>query len=341
MTAPTVTVLLPVFNGEKYLEQAVESVVSQTFGDFHLICINDGSTDRSLEILESFNDKRLQIISKENGGIISALNLGIGISKGRYIARMDSDDICEPDRFEKQVSFLDQNPQIGIVGSFLSVIDENDHLIDKWFIPSSPGWVKRRLALFPSVYHPTVMLRKRVFDELGGYPVIPHVEDYALWLKASEGFQLANIPLPLLRYRLHGKSVSSRFSNTQIKNHNLVRRKYWAKRPLESTTFSKARKEIESIFKQENICLPKPDGTNRLKSQFVSDCIFEANLASGAGRKDIWRGRLIELSIVDNKAKWKWALILSKLFGYKNTWSFLKRFNSNIFKESTELWQWR
>lgn len=219
MAAPKVTVLLPVHNGERFIEAAVGSVLTQTFADFELLVIDDGSTDRTPELLRSFTDPRLRIEKNpENLRLIRSLNRGLELARGEYIARMDADDICFPERLEKQVAFLDANREIGVVGSEI-VIFENDHTQGYRHapIPLTTEQIRWELLRISCLYHPTVMIRHSVFETVAPYnPEYAHCEDYELWLRVSRAHGLANLPFPLLYYRRHASSISSKHFEDQL-----------------------------------------------------------------------------------------------------------------------------
>ena len=148
---PTLSVIMSVYNAEKYLSQAIESILNQSFEDFEFIIIEDCSTDNSLKIIKNYviNDKRIRIIQKAKNkkmrGFIENLNIGLSEAKGKYIARMDSDDISHPDRFEKQVLFLDSHPNVFMVGSAINFIDENGKLIRKYEALETDDKIKKQM----------------------------------------------------------------------------------------------------------------------------------------------------------------------------------------------------
>jgi glycosyltransferase involved in cell wall biosynthesis len=213
MQPPTVSVVMPVYNERPYLEGAIGSVLHQSFEDFEFIIVNDGSTDGSKDVLECFADteQRIRVVHQENQGVSSALNRGLDLSRGRYIARMDGDDVTHPERFERQVRFLDDHPQIGVLGTKSEYIDTdgNPHSWGHWPIPIEPTIIAWRLLFNTCVTHPSVMMRHDLVDELGGYAewAFP-AEDYELWTRAVRKTRLANLPATLHRLRRHEESVT-------------------------------------------------------------------------------------------------------------------------------------
>jgi glycosyltransferase involved in cell wall biosynthesis len=206
---PKVTVLMPVYNNAIYLHESVSSILNQTYADFELLIIDDGSTDDSLAVIESFQDPRIRLVaSGVNEGLVAALNKGIALAQGEYIARMDSDDIALPDRLEKQVSLLDLRPEIGMCGTQLKVMHT-----DVWFShPLEPEPIRCKLLFNCCLNHPTVMFRRALMLELGlWYDAFAlHAEDYELWVRMSRVTKLANIDEPLLLYRIHPDQVTSK-----------------------------------------------------------------------------------------------------------------------------------
>ncbi len=222
--APEITVLLPVYNGQRYIAKAVDSVLSQTFGNFELLIVDDGSTDDTARIIRAFGDTRIRMVRNERRLKLSgALNRGFDLARGRYIARMDADDICLPKRLAVQSAFLDRHPEIGICGAHTQIFG-----MKKWEIHRAPvGKENVRAHMFfdnPFV-HPAVMLRKSLFDKHGlryngdYYPT----EDYELWSRALRYFPGDNVDRVLLRYRLHPASMTrSDWNNMDEKATRIV-----------------------------------------------------------------------------------------------------------------------
>ena len=220
-----VTVLMSVYNGEKYLREAIDSILNQTFPDFEFLIVDDGSTDNSLEIINSYQDTRINLIKNHNNqGLVYSLNRGLALAKGEYIARMDCDDISFPNRLEKQVNFLDNNLDIGIVGSYFILMTKENK---KFYIKTVPvnDLEIRYKCLFESPFgHPTVIIRREIFkkNSLNYDTQLNAVEDYKLWTQILDYTKGANIEIPLLYYRLHSQSISYKYKEDQIKNHVLV-----------------------------------------------------------------------------------------------------------------------
>lgn len=209
---PLISVILPVYNAEKYVREAVESVLAQTFSNFELIVINDGSTDGSGAILRDLaaNDHRIMLVERPNRGLVSTLNEGIELARAEIIARMDADDIALPERFAEQYRRMSEAPNLGVLGSFTVLIDAEGKTIRQGDYPVSEGDVSAFLEAGCPFAHPSVFMRKEAALAAGGYRrAFSHAEDYDLWLRIHEaGYALGNIPKPLLKYRVHDTNVS-------------------------------------------------------------------------------------------------------------------------------------
>lgn len=234
-----VSVLMPVYNGEKYVAQAVESILAQTFGNFELILIDDGSRDGTLPILQSFaaGDARVRLVSRENKGLVATLNEMLQMARGMFLARMDADDIALPDRFARQVQFLREHPETVCVGGAFRLIDEADRLLTTLFPPTTNDEIERSvLAGHGALCHPTVMMRRDALVKAGGYDAAYYpAEDLNLWLHLGEIGELANLDAPVLRYRLHGNSISEQAG---LKQRDAMRRACeaaWKRRGIDGT----------------------------------------------------------------------------------------------------------
>ncbi len=203
VTNKLVSVLLPVFNGAKTLRRAIDSIFKQTYEKFELIVINDGSTDSTPRILAEYRDPRLKVLHQENRGIVESLNLGIRESQGEYIARMDADDESLPERFTKQVEFLDQNPDVGVVGTAVKMVyPEQQHTVKIRRMPLDTKAIRKNIVRVCPFQHRTVMVRRDVFNKVGVYDNQKDwskkrlvVADYDLWARVlAAGYEMANLP---------------------------------------------------------------------------------------------------------------------------------------------------
>lgn len=206
---PQVTVILPVYNAEKYVYDAIESILKQTFTDFELLIFNDCSTDASRNIILSFQDSRIRLIdSPVNTGYVKHLNEGLKQAQGKYIARMDADDIAAPDRFMKQLHFLDQHIEVAACGSWIEFIGSQVGVLE---YPVDHKDIVTQLFLFGNAMaHPAVMMRRSVLidHELRYEERLEPAEDYELWYRISKVGRLHNIPDVLLKYRMHDRNES-------------------------------------------------------------------------------------------------------------------------------------
>ncbi len=216
---PKVTVLMPVYNGEKYLAEAIESILNQTYKDFEFLIINDGSTDRSAEIIQSYKDSRIRVVhNPKNIKLIATLNKGLELARGEYIARMDCDDICLPNRLQFQVKYMDEHPEVGVLGSRVRNVNEMKDFISEPQRPLTHYGNQWILLFKTSLMHPTVIFRKKLVIDLGGYSKNAlHSEDYELWSRLSEHTIIRQQPNVLVILRKHDSNVGKRYRDIQLK----------------------------------------------------------------------------------------------------------------------------
>lgn len=247
---PKVTVLMPVHNGEMYVAEAITSILNQTFHDFEFLIINDGSTDDTVKIIESFKDDRIRLIHNErNLQLIATLNKGIELAQGEYIARMDCDDFSLPERLSRQVSLMDDQRQIGICGTWILVKGAQE-FINRY--PVKHASIRCGLLFETMFAHPTVMIRKNEFVINGlAYDANDrHAEDYALWVRCADHLKLANIPEVLLQYRIHPQQISSQKQDEQRATARRIRGDQLKRLDLVPNE--------EDLDLHEAICLEKP-----------------------------------------------------------------------------------
>ncbi len=221
MSDPAISVAMSVYNGERFLPEAIESVLAQTWHDFEFLILDDGSRDSSLEIIRRHAraDPRIRVIARENRGLVASLNQLLSEARAPLVARMDADDICAPQRFERQIGFLAARPDHGVIGSLSFDIDENSEafLLDTAEHPLSHEQFLHHIQINgPLLAHPTVMYRRDVVLAAGGYhAAFRHCEDYDLWLRLAHRTKIANLPERLLRYRHYAGQVSNRHALEQ------------------------------------------------------------------------------------------------------------------------------
>jgi glycosyltransferase involved in cell wall biosynthesis len=207
---PQVSVIMSVFNGERFLAEAIDSVLSQSFSGFEFVIVNDGSTDRTSSILAGYADGRIRLVEREKRGFAPSLNDAIQLSKGRYIARMDADDISLERRLHLQYAYMESHPDTDIVGGQAYTIDGDGRITGEMRKPVSWANIARYINYATPLCHPTFFVRRAVYEVTGGYRTMPPVEDYDFLLRAVEqGFVLANLPDRILKYRLLPSGMSS------------------------------------------------------------------------------------------------------------------------------------
>ncbi|CAM2830066.1 glycosyltransferase family 2 protein [Rariglobus hedericola] len=207
--APAITVLMPVHNAAPFVRAAIDSILTQSWTEFEFLIIDDGSSDDSLAVIKGIADPRIRLVEqKPNQGIVSTLNSGLALARGRYIARMDADDLALPGRLEQQFNFMESHPEVGLCGTYFQKIGDDP----------GPGWIRfhenaslQIALLFENPFcHPTVMMRREILSRHQLlYPAdAPHAEEYALWARLARHTHFANLPDTLLHYRTHARQVS-------------------------------------------------------------------------------------------------------------------------------------
>jgi glycosyltransferase involved in cell wall biosynthesis len=224
---------MSVFNGGPSLSRAIESILNQTFKNFEFIIINDGSTDESLQIIKSYADAdpRIVVLNQSNHGLIYSLNRGIRHARADLIARIDADDSSHPQRFEKQVAALRAFPEVSVIGSSFSLVDQNDHTIRTFVPPSDDIDIRRQLFSRNPLCHGSVMMRKDTIESVGLYHASAVVaEDYDLWVRvASAGGTFMSIPESLYRWQHNPDGISWNNNDKQAKQVARLREGLWQK----------------------------------------------------------------------------------------------------------------
>lgn len=256
-----ISVLMPVYNTkEEYLRTSIESILSQTFTDFEFIIVNDGSTNNAEEVILSYKDSRIKYVKQENQGIVGALNNGWSKASGKYIARMDSDDIAYPERFAKQVKFLEENPEYSLVGSWAKIIPSKN-------IIKLPQDIKIMDLLADCMFiHPSIMFNKADFEKFNlQYETgFEYAEDYCLYANAVKHLKMTNLQEVLLDYRVYPENSSSKNRDVRIKSsfkvqdlilENLSNDKNLQEKILNLAYLKKRKKNkfTESIFSIKNL----------------------------------------------------------------------------------------
>lgn len=230
--SPILSVIMPVFNGERYLYESINSVLNQSFKNFEFIIINDCSTDKTNHILSEYKslDNRIVIINNlKNKGIAYSLNEAIKTSKSDLIVRMDSDDVCMPSRFQKQFDYMSNNPLIAVSGTG-ALINNSNRLLKDYFIPfTKDAHIKTQLLFESPFVHPSIIFRKEVFfrNKMQYDSTYSRAEDYKLWTQFARISNMGNIINVGLSYRVNVNSVSNKYKSVQLNDAGLIREEYF------------------------------------------------------------------------------------------------------------------
>jgi glycosyltransferase involved in cell wall biosynthesis len=291
MKEPLVTVLMPVYNGEAYLRYAIQSILDQTYTDFVFLIINDGSTDGSEEIILSFDDCRIQYVKNEtNLKLVKTLNKGLSLIKTKYVARMDADDISLPERLERQLFYMEQNPDVGLLGTWCKTFEENRCIRNNKDVNHDQE-ISHEQICFKQLYqiqlvHPTCMMRMSVLENIDNWydENYLHAEDYELFTRMSHVTKLANIAEVLHLYRKHGNAVSVLNNKEQNKNSYKVIKREFCRLGIEITdlqieTFTalnyQAYSEVKLSVLDIRQLLEKMVLANKISNYFEDVFLFE------------------------------------------------------------------
>jgi hypothetical protein len=227
---------MPVFNAERYLAAALESVLGQTFADFQFLIIDDGSTDATLPVLRRYarHDSRIRLVSRQNRGLVATLNEGLHLARSELLARMDADDVALPWRLESQVAHMEQHEDVLCVGGYYDLIDHRGRMLTTMTPPTDHIGIDREmLAGHTPICHPSAMMRREAALRVGGYdPDMMLAEDLDLWLRLAEIGALANLPVSLVQYRLHFESVSEQAGLRQRQTARLACQRAYQRRGI-------------------------------------------------------------------------------------------------------------
>lgn len=257
MTRPSVCVLMPVYNAERYLAEAVESILAQNFGDFEFLIVDDGSTDRSLDILRRYahEDRRIRLISRPNTGHVTALNEMLDLASAEFLARMDADDISLPGRLAHQVAFLKTHKEVVVLGCGYDLVDGKGRFLYRRIPPSGDGELQEMaMAGQTPLCHSSAVMRRDVVLQAGGYDeqMFP-AEDLDLWLRLGEVGELANLPKAFVQYRQHSASISESLHARQ------------QSKTREASERACRRRGVEHVFKAIHPTRPGRDRASRHK----------------------------------------------------------------------------
>jgi len=289
---------MPVYNGEKYLKQSLDSVLNQYFADFELILINDGSTDSSINIINSYDDERIRLITQTNSGPVIARRTGIEVAKGEFIAILDADDISTPERLLKQIEFLEKNKEYLLVGSNFKIIDQDNCIRYKSHMPEKYESIRKLIYMGSPFCHSTVVFRKAIFSEFNYDLEIPLAEDYNLWFNILKKYKCANLPDYLVYYRIHNSNVSKvKMESLKISTKSIIEREFqilnfnqsfqthydlfWSALNTRYTykKLTEFNDLIKSLIKVLNI--ESAEEKQSIQFYFFMRCVYSGNLLSG------------------------------------------------------------
>lgn len=272
MNNPKITVLIPVYNAEKFLNEAIDSILNQTFGDFEFIIINDASTDNSKEIILSYKDQRIRYLENiKNLGVAKTLNKGLGLAKGKYIARMDADDISYPNRLEMEYKEITKDRMVAVVASFYDVIDESGKYLYTVKGASSAEEVYYALQFRNCLGHSTVMFNKRIIlNEFNGYNERRDAEDYDLWLRVSKKFKIIKVNRVLHRLRISNYSRVGQLKDKINDDARLI-----AQQNIQKTIKGEANPKTMRGLVRINSAILKNSPTFLNRSRVEKECIKE------------------------------------------------------------------
>lgn len=208
--APKVTVFIPVYNRENYIGEAIESILAQTFSDFEILLVDDGSSDRSVDKIHSYTDPRIRLVCNgENLGIPKTRNKGVNLARGQYMAMLDSDDRAFPDRLEKQIAFLDTHPEYAQIGSWCRMMDAQGHVLNKIKRqPTLPDDIHAQMLFRCAISNRSIMARTTILQEYGYRNDFPRCQDYELHVRLAKTYKLGNIPECLVYGRIHPEQIT-------------------------------------------------------------------------------------------------------------------------------------
>lgn len=243
MRTPKISVLMPVYNGEKYLDTAILSILNQTFNDFEFIIIDDCSKDKSLRMIKEFakTDKRIITLrNKKHLRATKTLNMGLKFARGKYMARMDADDWSYPDRLQKQFDFMENHPEVGVSGGAIEICDSNLNILNNRRYPLSDTAARKIIFRYSPFAHPATIWRKDMIDKVNGYnDDIPLSQDYELYFRIGKICKFGNIPDVLLKLRTHDDSSSIIVGRYQEQFALYTRIKAYLELGYNMTTFDK------------------------------------------------------------------------------------------------------
>lgn len=285
MRSPVVSVIMPLYNGEKYLRESINSILNQSYENFELIIVNDGSKDKSEELIQKISDNRITLLSNEaNRGLAFSLNKGINNALGKYILRMDADDLALPNRIKRQVEFMEKNLEIGASGTWMKSFGESNYL-KKY--PITPELCKIQLLFDVPIGHPSAIIRKDVIIKHNLYyneELQTYGEDYDLWFRLSKKSKIANLPEVLMMYRTYRPSQKQLVQDKRIKQANIIRETFLKEWDLDNGIDMGSHKilSVPQLSNKFDVCLIEIEKWakllvqhNKKKGTYDDDSFFE------------------------------------------------------------------
>lgn len=268
---------MSVYNAESYLDESIQSVLKQSYSNFEFIIIDDGCTDGSLQIIEKYSrqDTRILIISRENKGLIYSLNEGLSLAKGKFIARMDADDISHINRFEKQVNFLNSNPEVGVISCDVQCFDGNSY--ENWpFYTEKHEDIIAFIPFHSPIVHAAVMIKRHLLNETSYDSDYSHAEDYKLWIDLCQQTKFYSLPSVLYYIRHHEEKVSVKQNKEQVTNSLRVIKEYLSSIGVDVWNQNLHRSIITTFFRENQINIYSLfDYLDQLKSRVNNPCFSQ------------------------------------------------------------------
>lgn len=240
---------MAVYNGQDYLSEAIGSILNQTYKDFEFLVVDDGSTDQSAKIIKEYKDKRLKYIHQKNQGLAAALNNGVALAKGNYIARQDADDISYPNRLKEQLEFLETHHDVALLGSCFDIINVNSEIVGRSYHLDRNQDIQTEFLLRNPFGHGTVMVRKSVLQEVGGYDGKQEIEDYELWWRIAKSYKVANLPESLYAWRVSPQGISHGGSQKRQLPLSVLMQQIWSEAQIPEISFSRVSTGVKHYSK--------------------------------------------------------------------------------------------
>jgi glycosyltransferase involved in cell wall biosynthesis len=309
---PEISVIMAVFNAERFLRPAIESILAQTFENYEFIIVDDGSSDSTATIVESFPDARIKFVRQQHKGLVPTLNHALTLARGEFVARMDGDDISHPERLERQLEFLRSHPQHALVGATYAVVDEQDNVTRVEAVLLDDEDIRIEIAVRNPFAHGSVMLRRAALDSSDVYHDVPSAEDWDLWLRLSQRWQMANLPEVLYSWRQTAGSILHTNRQSVSRSARALQHREYIRRRNSNTLFPVA---LESVYAKKRALLANsekdafsPARVKRLAAAFrgrASVCLDFAD-RSGAWRELNAAGIIAPFSPANCVARMRW-----------------------------------